>query len=70
MNAGACPNAKCNEFIDFQSTKKYPIKCMRCDEVITEEHHQKYMDIMHASRMHLDSMKMSSFACKKYYSIF
>lgn len=64
MNSGACPNAKCNEFIDFDSIKIFPTKCKKCDEHITEKHNQHYKDIMYATRMHLDTMKMSSVACK------
>lgn len=65
MNAGACPNfVRCNEFIDFESVKKYPTKCQRCDERITNKHYQQYKDIMLQTRMHLDSMKMASVACK------
>ncbi|XP_055307325.1 histone-lysine N-methyltransferase SMYD3 isoform X1 [Sitodiplosis mosellana] len=62
MNAGACSNAKCNEFIDFESLKKYPTNCKKCDERITAKHYQQFKDVMHATRMHLDSMKMSSVA--------
>lgn len=65
MNAGACPNAKCSEFIDFDTQKSYPTKCKKCDEPITENHYQHYADIMHATKMHLDTMKMSSVACKR-----
>lgn len=64
MNAGACPNEKCNEYIDFELLKKYPANCMKCDESITLSHYQQFKDIMQATRMHLDSMKMSSVACK------
>lgn len=64
MNAGACPNAKCQEFINFDSIKSYPAKCPKCDERITEKDNQCFKDIMQTTRMHLDSMKMSSVACK------
>lgn len=64
MNAGACPNAKCAEFIDFESMTTFPTKCKTCDEVITEKHCQHFKDMMYATRMHLDKMKMSSVACK------
>ena len=65
MNAGACPNfVRCNECIDFESLKKYPTKCKRCDERITTKHYQQYKDIMSQTLMHLDSMKMASVACK------
>lgn len=64
MNAGACPNAKCKEFIDFESKETFPTNCENCNEQITKEHYQHYKDIMHATRMHLDKMKMSSVACE------
>lgn len=64
MNAGACTNPKCNEYIDIESCKRFPIKCEKCDETITEKHYQLYKDIMHATRMHLDTMQTSSTACK------
>lgn len=64
MDAGACPNTKCHESINFESLKNYPTNCKKCDERITVKHYQNFKDIMHATRMHLDSMKMSSIACK------
>lgn len=67
MNAGACPNAKCSEYIDFDSIKTYPAKCRKCDEEITENQYQHFKDIMSATRSHLDGMKMSNVACKLSY---
>lgn len=64
MNAGACPNPKCSEYIDFDSIKMYPTKCKKCGEEITEKHYQHFKDIMNATRTHLDSLKMSNIACK------
>lgn len=63
MNAGACPNVKCPEIIDFSQIKTFPIKCNGCNETITEKHSQLYGDIMHATRIHLDKMQNSSVTC-------
>lgn len=65
MNAGACSNAKCTEFIDFDSIKTFASKCRTCDEPITRRNYQRYQDVMSATRHHLDSLKMSDVACKK-----
>lgn len=65
MNTGACPNRRCDEFIDFYSNNAFPTKCIRCREEITEKHHQQFKEIMQATRAHLDSLKMSDVACKK-----
>ncbi|XP_031626334.1 histone-lysine N-methyltransferase SMYD3 [Contarinia nasturtii] len=62
MNAGACPNAKCQAFISFDTIKSYPTKCAKCNECISEKDAQRFKDIMQTTRMHLDSMKMSSVA--------
>lgn len=70
MNAGACPNEKCNEFIDFESIEAYPTNCKRCSERITETHHQHFKEILNMTQMHLDKMKLSSVACKFWYQIF
>lgn len=64
MNAGACPNKKCNEFIDFDSVNTFPLKCKKCNERISEKHYQHFKEIVNASRIHLDSLKMSNVACK------
>lgn len=64
MNAGACANKQCNEYIDFDSIGAYPTSCKKCGERITESHHRQFKEIMSATRMHLDKMKMSSVACK------
>lgn len=64
MNAGACPNGKCNAFINFVSFERFPAKCRNCDEIITDKHHQLYQDLMHTTQMHLDKMKLASVACK------
>lgn len=63
MNAGACPNVKCPEIIDYSQIKTFPIKCNGCNETITEKHSQLYGDIMHATRIHLDKMQNSSVTC-------
>lgn len=64
MNAAACINSKCNEPIQLTDTTKLPFKCSRCEHVITEKHYQTFRDVMNTTRMHLDKMKMSNFACK------
>lgn len=64
MNTGACPNKKCDEFIEFSAINSFPTKCIRCTEEITEKHYQQFKDIMQATRSHLDSLKMSNIACK------
>lgn len=63
MNAGACPNEKCQEIINYSQMKTFPIKCDNCSEIITEKHSQLYGDIMHVTRIQLDKMKSSSVAC-------
>lgn len=63
MNAAACINSKCNEPIQLTDTTKLPFKCSRCEHVITEKHYQTFRDVMNTTRMHLDKMKMSNFAC-------
>lgn len=67
MNAGACPNEKCNEYIDFKSIEAYPTNCKRCSERITKAHHQHFKEILNMTQMHLDKMKLSSVACKFWY---
>lgn len=64
MKAGACPNAKCMEAVNFESIKAFPTKCNQCGERILEHHNQQFKDVMDATRMHLDNMKTSSIACK------
>lgn len=64
MNAGACPNQKCDAFIEYNSINKLPSKCSKCSEQITEKDYQQFKDIMQATRSHLDSLKMSNVACK------
>lgn len=64
MNAGACPNGKCNAFINFDSFERFPAKCQNCEEIITDKHHQLYEDLMHTTQMHLDKMKLAGVACK------
>lgn len=63
MNTGACPNRKCDEFIDFDAIAQFPTKCIKCSEEITGKHHQQFKDIMQATRSHLDALKMSNVAC-------
>lgn len=69
MNAAACPNQKCDEFIEFDSINGLPTKCNRCNEKITEKHYQQFKEITQATRLHLDSLKMSNVACKQHASI-
>lgn len=64
MSAAACPNTKCNQMIYFEENIKLPMNCSKCEQLITEKHHQMYRDVTHATRMHLDKMKMSNIACK------
>lgn len=64
MNAGACPNQKCDAFIEFNSINKFPVKCSKCSEEVSENDHQQFKEIMHATRVHLDSLKSSKVACK------
>lgn len=64
MNAAACSNSKCNEMIHFKENSKLPFNCNKCDHQITEKHYQMYRDVLHATRLHLDKMKMSNIACK------
>lgn len=64
MNTGACPNKKCDEFIDYDSIKEFPTKCNRCNEDITEKHYQNFKEIMQTTRSHLEELKMSDVTCK------
>lgn len=62
MNAAACPNPKCNEVLNLQNDET--IKCPRCEEAVSEKCRQTFRDVMSATRMHLDKMKMCNVACK------
>lgn len=64
MNAGACLNAKCTEYIDYDSIKIYPTKCQKCNELITKKNYQQFKEILNTTKTHLDSLKSSSVACK------
>lgn len=64
MSAAACLNTNCDQMIHFEENIKLPMNCSKCDQLITEKHHQMYRDVTHATRMHLDKMKMSNIACK------
>lgn len=50
--------------IHFDENTELPFNCSKCDHLITVKHHQMYRDVVNATRMHLDKMKMSNIACK------
>ena len=64
MNAAACPNAKCNEYINVQNNTKED-ECGSCGATITTEHISKYYEIMELTKLHIENMK--DVACKNFF---
>lgn len=58
-NAAACPNAKCNEYLDIRRLNDV---CPKCNAAITNEHKDRFSEVIELTQMHLDQMK--DIACK------
>lgn len=58
-NAAACPNSKCNEYLDAR--RSYDV-CPKCNVRITDEHFERFFEVVELTKMHLDKMK--DIACK------
>lgn len=58
-NAAACPNSKCNEYLDLRHLTD---ACPKCNARITDEYVDRFREVVEFTRMHLDKMK--DIACK------
>lgn len=58
-NAAACPNSRCNEYLDFLRSNDV---CPKCKAVVTNEQVDRFHEVVELTKMHLDKMK--DIACK------
>lgn len=58
-NAAACPNSKCNEYLD---SLRLNDACPKCKTLLTNEQIERFHEVMEFTKMHLDKMKEIS--CK------
>lgn len=56
MNAAACPNEKCNEFLNLYA-EPLPTECTKCKAEIGTEHVETFMEIMELTKIHVENMK-------------
>lgn len=58
MNAAACPNKKCNAYLNVQSLPcAEPFKCEKCHTIITHDFVENFHDTMEFTKTHVENMK-------------
>lgn len=56
MNAAACPNEKCSEFLNLYA-EPIPSECTKCKAKISPEHVETFNEIMELTKIHVENMK-------------
>lgn len=65
MNAAACSNAKCSGLVNLLNcSPSANVQCAKCSVTIPRSHIESFKEVMAATRMHLDKMKLSSMVCE------